>query len=418
MQILSDIQPYNNPAKPVYKYRVWFSEDGLKRRYKVFKVKSTALDFINQAKAWNKGVDISSAESGEKQGISALTTPPISRSSIVRYQAIERVCLEYKTSLEEILAFYVQHKERKISDITLREAVSMYLKYLKDAPLTASYKRSVKKLLERFLASSLNKSRDILYNVSSLQISTWLEGLRTFETVKQGKLIRTNKPINSITFNSYRQTLSGFFNWCIKQGWIEKNPVDKIEKKRKAKTNGKNGEVEIQQDEIKFYTVEQCREWLDKAGSFSKSNMKFYIAMAMFTGIRTAELLRLRFEDVHVESREIVLSASITKTNQRRIVKIPENLVKYIEKECWEGHKGLVFNVSENGLNCRLKRLSKQLTFPKIKNGFRHTGASYYLAKTQNEYETARQMGHSVEILKRHYAGLVRAKDAEAFYML
>jgi|GEM_PF-5780926 len=124
MQILSDIQPYNNPAKPVYKYRVWFSEDGLKRRYKVFKIKSTALDFINQAKAWNKGVDIPSANSGENQGISAPITPPISRSSIVRYQAIERVCLEYKTSLEEILAFYVQHKERKVSDITLKEAVS------------------------------------------------------------------------------------------------------------------------------------------------------------------------------------------------------------------------------------------------------------------------------------------------------
>lgn len=75
MQILSDIQPYNNPAKPVYKYRVWFSEDGLKRRYKVFKIKSTALDFINQAKSWNKGLDISSANSGENQGISAPITP-------------------------------------------------------------------------------------------------------------------------------------------------------------------------------------------------------------------------------------------------------------------------------------------------------------------------------------------------------
>lgn len=74
-EILSDIQPYNNPSKPVYKYRVWVSEDGLKRRHKVFKVKSTALDFINQSKAWNKGIDISSAESGEKQGFSALITP-------------------------------------------------------------------------------------------------------------------------------------------------------------------------------------------------------------------------------------------------------------------------------------------------------------------------------------------------------
>ena len=101
MQILSDIQPYNNPAKPVYKYRVWFSEDGLKRRYKVFKIKSTALDFINQAKAWNKGVDIPSANSGENQGISAPITPPISRSSVVRYQAIERVCLSILAKKEK-----------------------------------------------------------------------------------------------------------------------------------------------------------------------------------------------------------------------------------------------------------------------------------------------------------------------------
>lgn len=404
MQILSDIQPYNNPAKPVYKYRVWFSEDGLKRRYKVFKVKSTALDFINQAKAWNKGVDISSAESDEKQGISALTTSPISRSSIVRYQAIERVCLEYKTSLEEILAFYVQHKERKISDITLREAVSRYLKFVKKSEFSEKHKIFVSCVVDRFVASIKDKKK-LLVNLKGEDVENWLTNLKKIRITAKNVYKTTNEPVSSTTFNDYYCSLKAMFNWCIKQGWIEKNPMAKIERRKNIL-------------EIKFYTVEQCREWLDKADSFSRSNIKFYIAMAMFTGIRKAELLRLRFEDVHVESREIVLSASITKTNQRRIVKIPENLVKYIEKECWEGRKGLIFEEGENTIKCRIKRLSKILSFKTIQNGFRHTGASYYLAKTQNEYETARQMGHSVEILKRHYAGLVRAKDAEAFYML
>ena len=404
MQILSDIQPYNNPAKPVYKYRVWFSEDGLKRRYKVFKIKSTALDFINQAKSWNKGLDISSANSGENQGISAPITPPISRSSVIRYQAIERVCLEYKTSLEEILAFYVQHKERKISDITLREAVRMYLKFVKKSEFSEKHKTFVSYVVDRFV-TSLNDKKKLLINLKGSDVENWLTNLKKIKITAENACKTTNEPVSATTFNDYYCSLKAMFNWCIKQGWIEKNPMAKIERRKNIL-------------DIKFYTVEQCREWLDKADSFSKSNVKFYIAMAMFTGIRKAELLRLRFEDVHVESREIVLSASITKTCQRRIVKIPENLVKYIEKECWEGRKGLIFVEGENAIKCRIKRLSKILSFKTIQNGFRHTGASYYLAKTQNEYETARQMGHSVDILKRHYAGLVRAKDAEAFYML
>jgi hypothetical protein len=74
------------------------------------------------------------------------------------------------------------------------------------------------------------------------------------------------------------------------------------------------------------------------------------------------------------------------------------------EENCWTLHA--------------IKRLAKKLSFKTIQNGFRHTGASFYLAKTQNEYETARQLGHSVEILKRHYAGLVRSSEAEKFYQL
>ncbi|MBE6414541.1 MAG: hypothetical protein E7035_08325 [Verrucomicrobiaceae bacterium] len=54
MQILSKVLTYNNAAKPEYKYRVFFS-DGLKKSYKVFKLKSLTVEFIKSAKEWNKG---------------------------------------------------------------------------------------------------------------------------------------------------------------------------------------------------------------------------------------------------------------------------------------------------------------------------------------------------------------------------
>ncbi len=51
-----------------------------------------------------------------------------------------------------------------------------------------------------------------------------------------------------------------------------------------------------------------------------------------------------------------------------------------------------------------------------IKNGFRHSAATYYLALTKNDYLTAEQMGHAVDVLKQHYNGLAREKDAIRYF--
>ena len=51
-----------------------------------------------------------------------------------------------------------------------------------------------------------------------------------------------------------------------------------------------------------------------------------------------------------------------------------------------------------------------------IKNGLRHSAATYYLALTKNAYLTAEQMGHAVDVLKQHYNGLAREKDAIKYF--
>ena len=208
--------------------------------------------------------------------------------------------------------------------------------------------------------------------------------------------------ISATTYNDYLSYINTFFNWCIKNGYSNTNPAKNINKKKKK------------EEDVKFYSYYECKEILGASSGYTK----FYIAFALFTGIRRAEIFRIKWSDIHLEDREIVLSAAITKTNQRRIVKIPENLVKYIEPYYKEENKGYVFTMGDAAMRCRTKRLFKTLSFPSIQNGFRHTGASFYLAKTQNEYETARQLGHSVEILKRHYAGLVRQSEAVKFWQL
>ncbi len=51
-----------------------------------------------------------------------------------------------------------------------------------------------------------------------------------------------------------------------------------------------------------------------------------------------------------------------------------------------------------------------------VKNGFRHSAATCYLAPTKNAYLTAEQMGHAVDVLKQHYNGLAREKDAIRYF--
>ena len=398
MKIASDILPYNNAKRPQYKYRVFFY-DGLKKTYKVFKTKSTALDFIQQVKVWNKESTETTDATTNASNTTVSANIPLTKSAIAKYQSIERVCEHYKTTIEEILAFWVKGQKRNTYNVNISTAVVDYFRYIDSTSVTTKHKEALNYFISRFVQAVNPKTP--LISIDAITIENWLKSLKVQKTISAGKLIETNTPIADYTFNNYHKYLQTFFNWCIKKGLTDTNPVNEIDKRK------------IIIEEIQFYNIAQCEEWLKKA----IGKTKLYVAMALFTGIRKAELLRLKYENIYIQDKEIVLSAGITKTLQRRIVKIPDNLIKYLEEADVDNKTGVIFN-SVDSVKCGVKRLAKKLTFKTIKNGFRHSAASYYLAKTGNEYETARQLGHSVEILKKHYAGLVRASEAEKFYKL
>ena len=68
----------------------------------------------------------------------------------------------------------------------------------------------------------------------------------------------------------------------------------------------------------------------------------------------------------------------------------------------------IVFSLLRTGISAQLDI--------RIKNGLRHSAATYYLALTKNAYLTAEQMGHAVDVLKQHYNGLAREKDAIRYF--
>lgn len=250
MQILSDILPYNNAKRPAYKWRVFFL-DGLHKTYKVFKVKAEALDFIKQAKKWNNtnAVETPIANIGEDNNAPSIV--PLAKSAISRYQAIERICAEYKTTIEGMLSFFVEHNQKKCSTIKIKDAVKKYIDKLESSDLSISHKRHCYHTLNRFSKGIENR---FLSTLDTAFIQKWLDSLKVLKTQKKAKLVETPKPISNVSYNNYRLHLLVWLNWCIKQGFIEKNLCKQSKRKKHIKkifaftllTNVKNGWNQLQ----------------------------------------------------------------------------------------------------------------------------------------------------------------------------
>ena len=201
--------------------------------------------------------------------------------------------------------------------------------------------------------------------------------------------------------NEYRRILYSFFKYCKMQDWLDFNPVEKIESWR---IRGKTPEI---------FTPEEVRNILNATPP--KSEIRAFTAIAAFTGIRIAEMKRLTWDKIKLDDREIILDSEITKTASRRVVKIPENLAKWLEPYVWElGTKKKILSSRQDWQIKKLHNIFGKENW--VKNGFRHSAATYYLALTKNAYITAEQMGHAVDVLKQHYNGLAREKDAIRYF--
>lgn len=267
----------------------------------------------------------------------------------------------------------------------------------------------VERILFRFMESFERDS--IVSLIGGKEIFHWLINLKKREYADSDKLHvdgrpmrvfkETSQDLGAYSRNEYRRTLYSFFKFCKMQDWLDNNPVEKVEAWR------------IRGKTPKIFTPEEVRKILNSTPP--QSEIRAFTAIAAFTGIRNAELKRLTWDKIRLDDREIILDSEITKTASRRIVKIPENLAKWLEPYVWE--LGTKKKILSKGKTTHINKLHESLGKGNwIKNGLRHSAATYYLALTRNAAITAEQMGHAVDVLKQHYNGLAREKEAKMYF--
>ena len=273
---------------------------------------------------------------------------------------------------------------------TLKDAVS---ECIADQEKDGKSKDRVKQLNAVF-----NKlSADLNLSVSELTtgiISQWL----------------MEKTYSDRTRKNYRDGIGFLCRWCVIHGYLEKG-TDWLEGVQKYSAR-KLSEIEI-------YSPQEIRRLLNVAGSMTP-----FIAIAAFAGLRHAEIARLDWSEIDLEDGFIEVIAAKSKTGERRLVPIHENLKKWLQPFYKKtGNVAPFVNTSKQLLKIA-KSTRQQITEtePEIKaitwkhNALRHSFISYRVAESGDVPRTSDEAGNSPAIIRQHYLRRVKPTIAAEWF--
>lgn len=195
----------------------------------------------------------------------------------------------------------------------------------------------------------------------------------------------------------------------------------------------------VDHKEFEPWEAEQVGEFLDTAGEHRLGSI---FEVAVFTGLRRGELLGLRWEDVDLERREVIVRRSRstygegpTKTDSgRRRVALDDRavgvlqaweIVQHLEADSWGSDcvpSGYVFTYANGGpvkpqyVTRLFEKLRKKADLPAMTfHGLRHQQASLQLAAGTPLAVVSKRLGHSsIGITADIYSHLLRSTEHEA----
>ena len=198
-----------------------------------------------------------------------------------------------------------------------------------------------------------------------------------------------------------RQSVVTLFHFARRYGYLPKNvptEADDVETVKEPET------------QIGILTPAQLSKLLEVADDKSR----LYLALGAFTGIRSAELLKLTWNNLRSDPGFIHVSDDIAKTAAQRYVPILPNLAAWLEP--YRNGRGKLFR--SRRLVDRITRVAKENGIPWPNNCLRHSFASYRIAATMNTNQVAEEMGTSYAKLKKNYRKPITPEKAAAWFAI
>ncbi len=219
-------------------------------------------------------------------------------------------------------------------------------------------------------------------NVTTAEVQAWLDSLK----------------LASQSYANHRRVVSLLFGFAVARGYAADNPVEGVER------------VKVRNGDIAIFSPAEIAKLLAAASPDYLPSL----ALGAFAGLRSAEIERLEWSEIHLAEKFIVVGASKAKTAGRRIVPVADNLLQWLAP--FAGRKGNVWPGTHEDFYAAQQDAAKAAGVPWKTNALRHSYASYRFALTNDAGRVAGECGNSAAVIHRHYRELVRPEDAHRWF--
>ena len=200
------------------------------------------------------------------------------------------------------------------------------------------------------------------------------------------------------TFLVYRKSLSVFFQWCVKEGYLKSNPIadieiPKLEKKLPPKLN--------RQDAQRLLEVAYNHPYVHP---FLRQRNYAVIATFLFAGLRKQELLNLKFADVDLTNLSLFVRQG--KGSKDRVIPMSYRLSEILQaylverqklgRACPEFFTSRIHNIglTDVGIRRLVEQIKEDSGISFTIHKLRHTFATLMLEGGCDIYSLSRMMGH------------------------
>lgn len=219
--------------------------------------------------------------------------------------------------------------------------------------------------------------------------------LRTISTRQCRELLQAAFGHSKSSYIKGRAMLHSIFAYGVRQEWCDGNPVARIEVPKVLETP----KTPLPVSDIKrLQQVTQKPEFAD---------MKLSLNLLLYSGIRPAEVSRLRSEDFCKDEKVVIIRPQKSKTGGGRVV--PLRGIRLLQEQEW---------VIPANWQRRWRELRRAAGFTHwVPDVCRHTFASYHAAYFRNLPELQLEMGHrDCNLLLTRYMSPINREEARLFW--
>ncbi|MEI7958344.1 MAG: site-specific integrase [Verrucomicrobiota bacterium] len=310
---------------------------------------------------------------------------------------IQKRMAEKGVLFDEVLEFWINYHKPSVKSITLETALPLFYAEKKRLGMKDTSLVALKSALQSFAVGRHDRLLD------------------TF-TIAEVKLFISSNGWMPKTQKNHLGAICNLMNWAVGEGYLHKNIFVRGSGEKKHPIELPR----IVDEEITSFSPEVCEKMLyvalnslrkTKNKNTGKYEMRYkfrqllgYLILAMFCGIRPAELKRTSRKNISFENHSVVVRGMDAKTKNRRVITPSENALFWLELWmglCPEGDAIIPKNFDR--LWAEFRVVAGVTPWPH--DVLRHTTASMHYAYHQNLAAVKALLGHSTKetTFESHY---------------